>query len=114
MTGYVFDEAFARTHEDALARFFAATRKAKQLIATSDAAWRVAAARIPTKDEATLDVYRKRYVEGIPNRSIEEEEKDAAALYETLARIGGAGLVGPGKTLAPGTFYRVEPQDKRR
>jgi NitT/TauT family transport system substrate-binding protein len=46
VTGYVFDEGFAAKNKDALARFFAMTKKAKELIATSDKAWAVAAPRI--------------------------------------------------------------------
>ncbi|WP_330084209.1 ABC transporter substrate-binding protein [Methylocystis iwaonis] len=106
ITGYVFDDAFAAKNKDALARFFAMTGKAKALIATDDKAWAVAASRIGQKDAATLDIYRKRYVAGIPKRPIAEEEADAAALYKVLAETGGEKLVGPGKTLAPGTFYK--------
>lgn len=106
ITGYVFDDGFAAKNKDALARFFAMTRKAKTLIATDDKAWAAAASRIGQKDAATLDIYRKRYVAGIPKRPIAEEEKDAAALYKVLAETGGEKLVGPGKTLAPGTFYK--------
>ncbi|BDV33433.1 ABC transporter substrate-binding protein [Methylocystis iwaonis] len=106
ITGYVFDDAFAAKNKDALARFFAMTGKAKALIATDDKAWAAAASRIGQKDAATLDIYRKRYVAGIPKRPIAEEEKDAAALYKVLAETGGEKLVGPGKTLAPGTFYK--------
>lgn len=104
--GYVFDDAFAAKNKDGLARFFAMTRKAKTLLATDDKAWAAAASRIGQKDAATLDIYRKRYVAGIPKRPIAEEEKDAAALYKVLAETGGEKLVGPGKTLAPGTFYK--------
>jgi len=106
VTGYVFDEGFAAAHKDALARFFAMTKKAKDLIATSDKAWEAAAARIGPKDKATLDLYRRRYVGGVPRRSIREEEADAAALYRVLAELGGEKLVGPGKSLDPGTFYK--------
>jgi NitT/TauT family transport system substrate-binding protein len=113
VTGYVFDEGFASTHKEALARFFAMTKKAKDLIATSDKAWEAVAQRIGARDRATLDLYRKRYVAGIPKRTIEEEEADAAALYRVLAEIGGEKLVGPGKTLDPGTFYK-EGEGKTR
>ncbi|KAF2990402.1 ABC transporter substrate-binding protein [Methylocystis sp. MJC1] len=106
ITGYVFDEAFASKNKGALTRFFAMAGKAKALIATDDKAWAAAASRIGQKDAATLDIYRKRYVAGIPKRPIAEEEKDAAALYKVLAETGGEKLVGPGKTLAPGTFYK--------
>ena len=39
VTGYVFDEKFAKAHGPALERFFAMMKKAKTLIATSDEAW---------------------------------------------------------------------------
>lgn len=106
ITGYVFDDAFAAKNRGALSRFFAMTAKAKTLIATDDRAWAAAAQRIGPKDAATLDIYRKRYVAGIPRRSVAQEEADAAALYRVLADIGGAKLVGPGRTLDPGTFYK--------
>ncbi|WP_255608568.1 ABC transporter substrate-binding protein [Methylosinus sp. Sm6] len=105
VTGYVFDERFAARNQKALVRFFAVAEKAKRLIATSDAAWKIAAARIGAKDEATLAAYRQRYAEGIPTRSIAEERKDAAALYATLAKIGGSALVGRAASLPAGTFY---------
>ncbi len=106
ITGYVFDDAFAAKNKDALARFFAMTGKAKALIAKDDKAWAAAASRIGQKDAATLDIYRKRYAAGVPSRPIAQEEADAAALYKVLAETGGEKLVGPGKTLAPGTFYK--------
>jgi len=107
VTGYVFDEDFAAKNKDALARFFSMTKKAKELIATSDRAWSaVIAQRLGGKDAKTVDVYRKRYVAGAPKRSIAQEEADARTLYDALAALGGAKLVGPGKTLDPGTFYK--------
>lgn len=105
VTGYVFDESFAKGREDVLKRFFAMMRKAEQLIATSDEAWRVAAKRLGARDETALALYRKRYVQGIPARNIAEEKEDAARLYAALATIGGEKLTGPAKTLDPGTFY---------
>jgi NitT/TauT family transport system substrate-binding protein len=107
VTGYVFDEGFAAKDEDALARFFAMTKKAKELIATSDQAWDVVKTqRLAGKDARTLDVYRKRYVAGLPKRPIAQEEADARTLYGALAALGGEKLVGPAKTLDPGTFYK--------
>jgi NitT/TauT family transport system substrate-binding protein len=106
ITGYVFDEAFAARNKHALDRFFAMTAKAKSLIASDGKAWATAAGRIGQKDAATLDIYRKRYVAGFPKRPVAEEESDAGALYKVLAEIGGERLVGPAKTLDPGTFYK--------
>ena len=109
ITGYVFDEGFARAHADALKRFFAIAAKARTLIATDDKAWSIAAQRLGAKDAATLDLYRKRYIAATPKRSGADEARDAAALYSVLAEIGGEKLVGPGKTLPPGTFYAGAP-----
>ncbi|QGM98042.1 ABC transporter substrate-binding protein [Methylocystis parvus] len=108
VTGYVFDDGFAAKNKEALSRFFAMTAKAKTLLAKDDKAWAAAAQRIGARDAATLDVYRKRYVAGIPKRTVAQEAADAAALYKALAKIGGEKLVGPGKTLDPGTFYQSE------
>ncbi|WP_424363447.1 ABC transporter substrate-binding protein [Methylocystis parvus] len=113
VTGYVFDDGFAAKNKDALSRFFAMTGKAKALISTDDKAWAAAAQRLGQKDAATLDIYRKRYVAGVPKRTIAQEEADAAVLYKTLAEIGGEKLVGPGKTLDPGTFYKGGEAAKR-
>jgi NitT/TauT family transport system substrate-binding protein len=59
-------------------------------------------------DQPTLQTYRKRYREGIPRRSIDDEEEDARTLFRVLSLLGGRELVGPEKELAPGTFYRPD------
>ena len=109
--GYVFDESWAASHRDAVARFIAMTRKAKQLLVTSDQAWDKIAPLTGTSDATMLKTYRDRYSEGIPRRSIDDEEKDARVLYRVLAEIGGRDLVGPAAELDPGTFYHAVPGD---
>ncbi len=109
VTGYVFDEKFAASHGPALARFFVMMKKAKALIATNDEAWAKAAARVAATDKTTLDLYRKRYVEAQPKGSLAEQEADVAKLFTVLAATGGEALVGPAKTLPPGTFYKAAP-----
>lgn len=109
--GYVFDESWAASHKEAVARFIAMTRKAKQLLVTSDAAWEKVVPLTGTTDPAMLKTYRERYRDGIPRRSIDDEEKDARVLYRVLAEIGGRDLVGPAAELDPGTFYHAVPGD---
>ena len=109
--GYVFDENWAASHKDAVARFIAMTRKAKELLAASDAAWDKVTPLTGTTDPALLKTYRDRYRDGIPRRSIDDEEKDARVLYRVLAEIGGRDLVGPAAELDPGTFYHAVPGD---
>ena len=53
-----------------------------------------------------FDALRRRYREGIPERSAAENESDAKVLYQFLRELGGEKLVGPGTELAPGTFWQ--------
>jgi NitT/TauT family transport system substrate-binding protein len=110
MVGYVFHDHFASTHADVLKRFFAVTREAMDILANSQDEWTKLAPRIGVSDPAALAIYRKRYLEGLPRRPIAAEEADAAKLYDVLAKAGGEKLVGPGKTLDPGTFYKASDQ----
>jgi len=107
MLGYVFDGNWAAKNRDRIARFIEVTRKAKEILATSDAEWDRIAPLVGAIDRPTLQTYRKRYREGIPRRSIDDEEEDARTLFRVLSTLGGRELVGPEKELAPGTFYRV-------
>ncbi|MBV8837930.1 MAG: ABC transporter substrate-binding protein [Alphaproteobacteria bacterium] len=106
MIGYAFDQAWAARNRDALDRFLAAVAKAKEILLTSDAEWQRIAPLTGAPDAAALKVYRDRYRQGIPRRTIEAEEADARVLYRVLARLGGSQLVGQGQELAAGTFYR--------
>jgi NitT/TauT family transport system substrate-binding protein len=106
IVGYTFDSAFAARNRSAVDNFLAAAREAKEIMAASESEWQRLAPRIGTNDPNTLAIYRKRYAEGIVQRSLADEEADAGALYRVLAEIGGADLTGPARELAPGTFYR--------
>jgi NitT/TauT family transport system substrate-binding protein len=108
MLGYVFDETWAARNRDAVARFIAVTRKAKDALAASDDEWRRIAPLVGVADPAALAVYRDRYRAGIPRRPLAEEEADARILFRVLAQVGGAELVGPADELAPGTYYQPE------
>jgi NitT/TauT family transport system substrate-binding protein len=108
MLGYVFDEHWAAQNRDAVARFIAVTRKAKEILAGSDDEWQRIGPLAGVLDAAALKILRDRYRAGIPRRPIADEEADARVLYGVLARLGGAELVGPAPELAPGTFYRPE------
>ncbi|WP_225672573.1 ABC transporter substrate-binding protein [Bradyrhizobium hereditatis] len=109
MLGYVFDEKWANANQDKVARFIAMTRKAKEILATSDAEWEKIAPLTGAPDAATLRAYRDRYREGIPRRQVADEEADARVLYRVLAQIGGHELVGPAPELVSGTFYHAIP-----
>jgi NitT/TauT family transport system substrate-binding protein len=105
MTGYVFSEAFARDHGDALRRFLAAAAKAREALASDPALWAPIKARLHLTDETALDTYRKRYAEGVPKRSVAEEAEDAKALYLAIVAVGGPDLVGGAAELDTGLFF---------
>jgi NitT/TauT family transport system substrate-binding protein len=111
MVGYVFDEAWGSSHADLLARFIAMTKKAKEILSSSDADWDQIQPLTGAADAATLHAYRDGYRAGIPRRSIVDEEDDARVLYRVLAKVGGRDLVGPAPELDPGTFYHGIPGD---
>jgi NitT/TauT family transport system substrate-binding protein len=106
MVGYVFDEGFARTHADALSRFFKIAAEAKDILARSGADWEKIAQRIGIARDAELALYRQTYIDGIPRRPVAEEAADARALYRILAKIGGPDLAGNATELDEGTFYQ--------
>lgn len=107
MLGYVFEEGWARANADTLGRFLAASREAKRILATSDAEWDRLRPMTLAPDDASFAAYRRRYREGIPQRSLEEEETDARLLYKVMAELGGSELVGPARELDGGTYGKL-------
>ena len=104
MTGYVFTERFARERAGALKRYLAAAAKARQALAQDPFAWAPIKARLNVPDEA-FEIYRSRYVEGLPKRPISEEAADAAALYQAILDAGGKDLVGDAPELDKALFF---------
>jgi NitT/TauT family transport system substrate-binding protein len=74
-----------------------------------DGSW--AAKRIGVTDTTSLDIYRRRYSEGIPRRPVADEARDAIGLYRVLAEAGGPELVGTAREMDRGTFYDPERTD---
>jgi NitT/TauT family transport system substrate-binding protein len=111
MIGYVFNGNWARHNRSLLDRFFAATQQAKDILVQSPDEWQRLAPRIAAGGTSALEVYRQRYLEGIPRRPLGAEVTDARTLYDVLAKIGGADLVGPARELDPGTFYTAGPSE---
>jgi NitT/TauT family transport system substrate-binding protein len=105
MTGYVFSAAFAHAHAPALKRFFAMLGKAHAALANDPAAWAPIRARLGAKDDATFDIYRRRYLAGAPTRSVAGEAEDAQALFKAIAGVGGSDLTGGAKDLDVAAFY---------
>ena len=109
MVGFTFSEAWAKQNHEEIQAFLRASAKADELLATSDKEWDRLKALMgendPSFNEASFEALRRRYREGIPERSATENESDAKLLYQFLRELGGEKLVGPATELAPGTFW---------
>jgi NitT/TauT family transport system substrate-binding protein len=105
MVGFVFSESWAESNPKAISAFLRAAQKANDILATNDAAWDRLKPMMNAPDEKTFEALRRHYREGIPERSTADNEADAKVLYQFLRDLGGAALVGPAKTLSPGTFW---------
>ena len=103
--GFVFHEGWARANPAALDAFVAASRKAKAIMAQSDAEWDRLRPLMKAEDEATWAALRDQFRAGIPNRWTEEEREAAAKLYGLMAKLGGRELVGTAMALPDGTFW---------
>jgi NitT/TauT family transport system substrate-binding protein len=106
MVGYVFSESWAKARVAGVDGFLRAAAKADELLATSKEEWEKLKPLMRAEDQATLEALRRRYREGIPERSTADNEADAKVLYQFLREYGGEKLVGSGTELAPGTFWK--------
>lgn len=114
MVGFVFSDHWADENLKAIQGFIRAAAKANELLATSNAQWDrlkpLMSANDPSFTEATFEALRRRYREGIPERSSASDEADAKVLFQFLRELGGKKLVGSGTELAPGTFWHGAEQ----
>lgn len=105
MLGYVFSAEWAARNAEAIDGFLAASRAAKEILRTRDAAWTRLRSTIQPESEAELAALRAGFRAGIPRAWAKAERAAARELFEILRDLGGRELVGPADSLAPGTFW---------
>ena len=103
--GYVFSDKWAERNRAAVEGFLAALAKARAILATDDAEWRMLAPLTGAADDAELQRLKSWYRRGIPAHWGPAEQNAAAQLFQVLADVGGPALVGTAKSIAPGTFW---------
>jgi NitT/TauT family transport system substrate-binding protein len=105
LLGYVFDETWADAHKEDVFALVRASRKAKDLLARSDAEWEKLRPLMKAADDATFAALRDGFRRGIPDHWSQAERADAARLFAIMAKLGGEELVGKSDQLQPGTFW---------
>jgi NitT/TauT family transport system substrate-binding protein len=103
--GYVFQDSFAQAHPELIAAFVEASRAAKKRMRT-DEEWDRLRPLTKAEDDATLAALKAGYQAGIIEHWGPAEQADATKLYQILAGLGGAELVGDATGLTPGTFWQ--------
>lgn len=108
LVGFVWRERIAATKGAQIAAFFRAAAAANRLLAGSDAAathaWERLRPLMQAADTAEFDKLRDYYRAGIPGAFDAAGVAACAKLYDVLARIGGAELVGPKPGFDPRLF----------
>jgi NitT/TauT family transport system substrate-binding protein len=105
--GYTFSQRWAEQNPTLIDGFIGAARKAHAILRTSDVEWQRLRPLTGAADDAELERLRDWYRDGIPENWGETERRSAEQLFDLLAGIGGADLVGPIKALPAGTFWPV-------
>ncbi|GAB4067715.1 ABC transporter substrate-binding protein [Ancylobacter sonchi] len=104
LVGFVWRERTATTKGGQLAAFFRASAAANRVLASSDAAWERLRPLMQAADEAEFVKLRDYYRAGMPGPFDAAGVAACAKLYEVLAGIGGAELVGPKPGFDAGLF----------
>jgi NitT/TauT family transport system substrate-binding protein len=105
--GYTFSQRWAEQNPALIEGFVGASRQARAILRTSDAEWQRVKPLTGAANDAELQRLRDWYRDGIPENWGEAERHAAEQLFDLLAGIGGAELVGPIKALPAGTFWPV-------
>ena len=108
--GYTFSEHWAEQNKDVVDGFIRASRRARDILATSDNEWLRIKPLTGAANTDELEQLRDWYRHGIPQHWGEPERKAAGQLFDLLASIGGPDLVGPVSAIPAGTFWPVSWQ----
>ena len=103
--GYVFNQNWANQHRESLLSFLEISSKAKNLICSSEPAWKTIQPLLRTEDLTTRTIIRQRYCEGRIQHWGNNEQKAAAKIYSLIAKYHPKLFPGKSSVLARGTFW---------
>ncbi len=107
LLGYVVKESFLAQNPGIAKAFYSASRAAKDMLKTDDAAWEPLRDRMRVKSDAQYNSLRKDFRAGIPAPGNVNPES-AAKFLELMAKLGGEKLVGKATTLPAGLFAKID------
>jgi len=107
LLGYVVKGDYLRAHPETIAGFVAASRAAKDMLATDDAEWNRLRPFMKAENEAAFEALKAGFRAGIPLAGPIDQ---AAALkfLSLMADQGGEALVGAATSLPEGIFYATQ------
>lgn len=107
LLGYVFHGDMLKEHPNLVRGFMAASRGAKDILATDPQAFDRIRPLMRAKTDADFEALKTGFIAGIPAPGPVNEEQ-AERMLEVMARLGGEKLVGSAKTLPEGVFVIPE------
>ncbi len=105
LLGYVTTGEFLREHADLVHGLAAASRQAKDLLASDEAAWEELRPLMNARSDAQFDALKAGFRAGIPAPGPVDEQA-AAAMLALMADLGGEELMGKVTTLPEGIFVQ--------
>lgn len=107
LLGYYFKQAFLDEHPGLAQAFFEASREAKDLLASDDAAWEAIRPSMNAKDDAEFEALKADWIAGIPARGPVDIE-GANKMLALMNELGGEELVGEATEIPGGLFADVK------
>jgi NitT/TauT family transport system substrate-binding protein len=105
LLGYVVRGQMLRDHPELVEGLAAASRAAKDLLATDDAEWDRLRPRMNAKTDAQFAALKAGFRAGIPYEGAVDEEA-AARMLRLMAEFGGKELLGKATELPEGVFVQ--------
>ncbi|WP_255471048.1 ABC transporter substrate-binding protein [Paracoccus sp. M683] len=107
LLGYVLHSGWVAKYPDLAKGFAAASRQAKELLATDDAAWDAIRPIMNAANDAEFQALREGWIAGIPPEGPVNAE-NAQAMFAVMAELGGEELTGGLTHLPAGLFWSGE------
>ncbi|MCR9086635.1 MAG: ABC transporter substrate-binding protein [Rhodobacteraceae bacterium] len=105
LLGYVLRGEMLRENPELVHGLAAASRAAKEMLASDDAEWDRLRPRMKAKSDAEFEALKAGWRAGIPDPGPVNEE-EAAAMLRLMAELGGSDLVGEATDLPEGVFVQ--------